>query len=165
MRLRVCRTAARTVHDSRGLSVALRRTVLSLQDVPDGNDVIGIDPDHNGVHNRALSGHLSLAARTGDFRSVAGSARGGRRLGGRLSNCHSVPDTHAHLLLHAASTDRTPACRLSHLYDSRPVDAKHEIRVSGTNTINLSSLWRAVHACSRSRSRQPPLARKSRSNV
>ena len=89
--------------------MAVRPAVLSVQDVPNGNDVISIDPDHHGVHNRALSSDLSLAARAGDFRSVTGRARGGRRLGGGLCDGHPVPDKHAHILLLAASSNREAA--------------------------------------------------------
>jgi len=118
--------------------VAVWGAVLSVQDVPNGNDVIGIDPDHHGVHNRALSSDLSLAARAGYFRSVAGSARGCGRLGGGLCDGHPVPDKHAHLLLLAASSDRHAAGRLSYLHHSQPVDAQHEIRISGTISLSLN---------------------------
>ena len=127
----VRRSTAGAVHDSRGLSVEVRRAVLSLQDVLNGNDVIGIDHDHHGVHDRAISSHLPLAARAGHFRSVAGSARRGGRVGGGVCDRNSVPDTHSHLLLRRASCDWSPASRLAHLYHSQPVDAEHEIRVSG----------------------------------
>ena len=125
------RIATGTVYDPRGVSMAVRRAVLPLQNVPDGNDVISIDPDYRGVHCRALSSHLPLAARAGHFRSVAGRARRRRRVGGGVRHRRSVPHTRAHLLLPATSSDRAPTRRLSHLYDTQRVDAKHEIRLSG----------------------------------
>jgi len=128
----LCRTAAGAVHDPRSVSVALRRVVLPLQNVPHGNDVIGVDPDHRRVHGRALPGHLSLAARPGHVGPVAGRARGGRRVGGGVRDGRSVPDTHPHLPLPPASGNRAPACRLSYLHNTQPVDAQHEIRLSGT---------------------------------
>ena len=125
--------------------MAVWGAVLSVQDVPNGNDVIGIDPDHHGVHNRALSSDLSLAARSGYFRSVAGSARGCGRLGGGLCDGHPVPDKHAHLLLLAASSDRHAAGRLSYLHHSQPVDAQHEIRISGYY-LSFSTLYAIIPA-------------------
>lgn len=127
----VCRVAAGTVHDPRGISVAVRRAVLSLQDVPHRDDVVCFDPHHHGVHDRALYRHLSLATLAGHFRSAAGRARGDRRMGCRVSHRDPVSDTHAHLLLPAASGDRASARRLTYLHHTQPVDAKYEIRISG----------------------------------
>ena len=42
----------------------LRRAVLSLQDVSNGNDVIGVGADDNGIYRGALRRHLSSAARS-----------------------------------------------------------------------------------------------------
>jgi len=113
--------------------VAVRRGLLSLQDLPDGNDVICLHSDHHRVHGGALPGDLPLSARAGNFRFIAGSACRGRRLGDSLHHGHSVPDTHSHLLLRSASDHRTTSGRLAHLHHSRAVDAEHEIRLSGTN--------------------------------
>jgi len=59
-----CRSTAGTLHNLARISVDVRRAVLSLQDVSDGNDVIGVGADDNGVHGRALRGDLSSTARS-----------------------------------------------------------------------------------------------------
>jgi len=135
----MCRTAAGTIHDSRGISVAVRRAVLSLQDVPHGDDVVCVDPHHHRVHGRALHSDLSLSALTSHFRSAAGRARGDCRVGGRLSHRHPVSHTHAHLSLSASSSYRTSTRRLSYLHHTQPVDAKYEIRISG-NTMHFYAM-------------------------
>jgi len=42
--------------------VDLQRAVLSLQDVSNGNDVIGVGADDHGVHGGAVRGDLSPTA-------------------------------------------------------------------------------------------------------
>lgn len=56
------RSSAGTVHNLASVSVDLRRVVLSLQDFSDGNDVIGVGVDDNGVHGGALRRYLSPVA-------------------------------------------------------------------------------------------------------
>ena len=57
-----CRSAAGTVHNLASISVDLQRAVLSLQDVSNGNDVIGVGADDHGVHGGAVRGDLSPTA-------------------------------------------------------------------------------------------------------
>jgi len=69
------RSSAGTVHHLASVPVDLRRVVLSLQDVSNGNDVIGVGVDDNGVHRGALRGDLSSAA-SSDYVDTAQSTEG-----------------------------------------------------------------------------------------
>jgi len=148
----IARSSARALHDHRSVPLAFRNRLLPVQDIFDGNDVIGIDSDHSGVHHRALPGDLSFPAGASDFRSVARRSLRRRRLDCRQRDGGRLPDPHAHFLLRHRSTvggyrdviDRdfagrqwrscafsAAARRLVDMHYSDRVDAEHDIRLSG----------------------------------
>jgi len=85
--------------------VAFRRVVLSLQDVPNGNDVIGVHPDDNGVHGGALRCHLLPAEGAVHVQPTAGSEDHRPHLVGRMSYCPTVSSAHEDFLLPDGAED------------------------------------------------------------
>ena len=112
--------------------MAAGRAVLPVQDVPHGDDVVGVDLDHHSVHGRALCGHLSPAARARRLHAAARRQDHRRRLGGRLRHRAAVPAPHQDVLLRRRpDATSTSARRVAHLQHSDALAGAHAILLPG----------------------------------
>jgi len=93
------RSAAGAVHNLGSLSLALWRVVLLVQNFPDRNDVVRIDPNHNSVHCGTLYGYLPPTASTCCIAASAGDTNNRRSLVGSVRHVPTVPTSHQNVLL------------------------------------------------------------------
>ena len=129
----VLRPAARVVRDLGGLSMALRRAVLFVQNFSDGDDFIGFDPDDYGVHGGALYCDLSPAASPRHVNAVSRGADDRRCLVGGLRHYPAVPASHKNLLLpEQPHTTGTASQRFADVQHSDALAAAHALLLSGT---------------------------------
>lgn len=100
--------------------MAIRSAILSLQDLPDGDDVIGIDSHNSGLYRRTSRGHLLPASRTYNVYVASISDGEGRCRGmvGRSRDSATVPPLHADLLLPPGPRFRALDIRFPHLQHS-----------------------------------------------
>lgn len=109
--------------------MATGSAVLSVQDLSDGDDVIGVDSDDRCVHSGALHGHLSSDEGPDDVEPWKSRQGHRRHLDQRLHLVHSVSHSHAHLLLPEESGDERIPERISRLQHSDRMDAADEGRI------------------------------------
>ena len=98
--------------------MALRRTLLPLQDVSHRDDYNSKRADNLCIYRRALPRHLPPAACPQQPQPGAIVPHDRHHLAGSLRCVRPVPGQHAYVLLRRRSTRRRAACRLVRLQHS-----------------------------------------------